>query len=89
MGYMEAAMDRQYEAWQEQEREWYDLTSQLAHDGWHYCKLDRMLTTSEQTEIHKWLREKYYGRHECFNDEFMFPTEKDANWFLLRWSDGN
>lgn len=86
MSYMEDAIQRQYEAWQEQEREWYDMTSQLAHDGWHYCKLNRQISTKECNEISAWLRANYYGRHECFHNEFMFPTEKDANWFLLRWA---
>jgi hypothetical protein len=86
MSYMEDQIQRQYEAWMEQEREWYDLTSQLAHDGWHHCKLNRQLNTEDYKEISRWLRTNYYGRHECFNDEFMFPTEQDANWFMLRWS---
>ena len=86
MSYIEAAMDRQYEAWQEQEREWYDMCNQLEHDGWHYVCIKRQLTHVEHTEINSWLKEHYYGRHECFNDEYLFPTEKDANWFLLRWS---
>ncbi len=86
MSYMEDAIQRQYEAWMEQEREWYDLTSQLAHDGWHYCRLNRRLSTEEYNEMTVWLRINYYGRHEYFNDEFVFPTEQDANWFMLRWS---
>jgi hypothetical protein len=86
MSYMESALERQYEAWMEQEREWYDMTNQLTGEGWHFCKLNRMPNSTEQSEMVKWLNEKYYGRYEWFNDEFMFPTEKDAAWFLLRWS---
>lgn len=85
MDYMAAAYDRQCEAWMEQEREWYDMCSQLEHDGWHYASLKGHIDTEKMHEICKWLKEHYYGRHEQFNDEFLFPTEKDANWFLLRW----
>lgn len=86
MSYMESAMERQYEAWQEQEREWYEMSNQLIGEGWHYCRLNRQLSTVEQSEMVKWLNEKYYGRYEWFNDEFMFATEQDAMWFMLRWS---
>lgn len=86
MSYMEDQIQRQYEAWMEQEREWYDLCEKLASEGWHRAKLNRQPSQSEINEMNEWLRKHYYGRYEYMNDEFMFPTEKDANWFLLRWS---
>lgn len=86
MSYMESAMERQYEAWMEQEREWYELSNQLMGEGWHYCRLHRMINSAEQSEMIKWLNERYYGRYEWFNDEFVFLTEQDAMWFLMRWS---
>jgi hypothetical protein len=83
---MEAAYERQMEAWMEQEREWYDMVDQLTGDGWHHGCLKRMPSQTEMTEIRKWLIEHYYGRHECHNDEVLLPTEKDLAWFMLRWS---
>lgn len=83
---MEDQIQRQYEYWMEQEREWYDLSNQLAGEGWHFVKLNRQPTQAEIIEMNKWLQEHFYSRYECMNDEFIFPTEKDAHWFLLRWA---
>jgi hypothetical protein len=86
MSYMEAAMERQYEAWMEQEREWYEISNQLIGEGWHHCSLNKALSQEELTEMNQWLNEKYYGRHERFNDEVVLPTEQDIMWFKLRFA---
>jgi hypothetical protein len=83
MDYMAAAYDRQCEAWMEQEREWYDLRDQLIHDGW--CSGTLARDQAGMAEVHQWLREHYYGRHECYNNEVLLPTERDLIWVMLRW----
>ena len=86
MSYMEDQIQRQYEAWMEQEREWYTMVDYLVREGWHHVRLDKALNQQELNEMNDWLKEHYYGRHESFNDEVLLPTEKDATWFLMRWS---
>lgn len=86
MSYMEDQLQRQYEAWMEQEREWYDMCNQLCHDGWHHASLNRHISTEEMTQLCAWLKEHFYGRHEQFNDEVLLPSEKDVTWFLLTWA---
>jgi len=86
MDYMSSAMDRQYEAWMEQEREWYETVEQFTQEGWHHGILDKVLNQPELNEIYKWLNENYFGQHEIYNNEVLLPTARDLNWFMLRWS---
>lgn len=83
MSYAESAMDRQYEAWMEQEREWYDHCVQMEHEGWHVVKF----RYEDHEAVYAWLLERY-GKADAyaFNDEALVKTEKDKTWFQIKWS---
>lgn len=79
---MENAIQRQYEAWAEQEREWYDTCNELiGNEGWVMVSLNDNLTN----ETYDWLRENCYGEYDAFHREVIFKDPKKATWFALRW----
>jgi hypothetical protein len=82
MSYTEDAYQRQFEAWQEQEREWYDLCCQLEHEGYIHVQFAR----AHERDVHDWLRARY-GEADayCFYDQAMVKTDKDALWVQLNW----
>ena len=86
MSYMESAWENQYEAWMHQEHEWYTTVDYLSSEGWSHGKLHKALSQEELNDVRDWLTIHYPGKHECYNDEVMLPTEKDVTWFLLRFS---
>ena len=85
MSYLEAAIERHYEAYMEQEREWWDLCDKMVWEGWVFGKLNKYLTREEQNEIYEWLSTHFPNRFEVHHDEVLLPTTEDLSLFLLKW----
>ena len=37
-------------------------------------------------QISEWNRANFRHRWEYYDEKFMFESEKDRNWFVMRWS---
>jgi hypothetical protein len=86
MSYTEDAYERQYEAWMEQERQWYDLIAEYLAHGWHHGKLHRHLDQSQRNDIVDWLVRRHQDQWQFYNDEVLLPTAQDLTWFLITWA---
>lgn len=75
-----------YEAWLDEEHEWYDISQGLLAQGWVHYDLDRPLDTQELEAMRAWLVKHYPGQHETHNDEVLLPTERDMTIFKLVWA---
>lgn len=86
MSYMEAAYERQYEYWMEQEREWYDNAYALVHcDGWTMVKI-KSIDTSQLVSVSDWCKENIKKSYDYHVDEFVFESAEEALLFSLRWA---
>jgi hypothetical protein len=79
---MAEAYERQFEAWQEQQREWRELCQVLEHQG--YILVNFALDHTPQ--VNDWLFARY-GPEEayCFCGQAMVKTTRDALWIQLNW----
>lgn len=60
-----------------------DLMEQL---GWYTVRVERDLT--DELELEQWLKQNIKNSFLGIpsSPRWMFEDEKDANWFILRWS---
>ena len=62
-------------------------TKRFVDYGYHSVSLSGNALENDWQEVHKWCEDQFGGRHYAWTGSvFWFETEKDANWFTLRWS---
>lgn len=82
MSYMETQIERQYEAWMEQQREWYDTCNELAgRDGWTYIELGNLVTG----DMVYWLTHNCHGEFDYFDHEVLIKDSEKATMFALKF----
>ena len=62
------------------------LWSMLKESGWHRVMISRFQDNLHAVDISIWLEEQCQGAYERNGRDFIFKNEKDATWFILRWS---
>jgi hypothetical protein len=62
------------------------LWGMLQGIGWTRFMLDRLQDNKHAVDITYWLKENCQGAYERNGRDFIFESEKDAAWFILRWS---
>ena len=61
------------------------LWSMLEDAGWTRAVLSKPVPPWQAAEIIMWVREHCKNAHEQNGRDFIFESQKDANWFKLRW----
>jgi hypothetical protein len=61
------------------------LWSMLECIGWTRVMLPRLIDNNHAIDITNWLEANCKNSFERSGRDFMFESEKDANWFKLRW----
>ena len=61
-------------------------TKRFVDYGYYSVSLSGNALENNWQEVHKWCEDQFGGRHYAWTGSvFWFETEKDANWFTLRW----
>ena len=61
-------------------------TKRFVDNGYYSVSLSGNALENNWQEVHKWCEDQFGGRHYAWTGSvFWFETEKDANWFTLRW----
>ena len=53
--------------------------------GWTRIMLTRLIDNNHAIDITHWLEDNCKGAYERNGRDFMFESQRDANWFRLRW----
>jgi hypothetical protein len=61
------------------------LWGMLQGIGWHRVMLPRFVDNAHAIDITYWLEEYIKNPFERSGRDFIFESQKDANWFILRW----
>jgi len=61
------------------------LWSMLQGMGWCRVMLPRLIDNNHAIDITYWLEENCKKAFERNGRDFLFESQKDANWFKLRW----
>jgi hypothetical protein len=61
------------------------LWSMLEDIGWHRVMLSRFTDNNHAIDITNWLDDNCKDAFERSGRDFIFESQKDANWFKLRW----
>jgi hypothetical protein len=61
------------------------LWSMLEDIGWHRVMLSRFTDNKHAVDIGYWLDDNCKDAFERSGADFIFESQKDANWFKLRW----
>jgi hypothetical protein len=61
------------------------LWSMLQGIGWHRVMLPRFVDNHHAIDITNWLEANCKNAYERSGRDFLFESQKDANWFKLRW----
>ena len=61
------------------------LWGMLEGIGWHRVMLPRYIDNNHAIDITYWLEETIKNPFERNGRDFIFESQKDANWFVLRW----
>jgi hypothetical protein len=62
-------------------------TKRFVDSGYYSVSLSVNAIENNWQEVHRWCEDQFGGRHYAWTGSvFWFETEKDANWFTLRWS---
>jgi hypothetical protein len=62
------------------------LWAMLLELGWTRVMIDRSQDNKHAVDITYWLSLNCQGAYERNGRDFIFENEKDASWFILRWS---
>ena len=61
------------------------LWGMLEGIGWTRVMLPRYIDNTHAVDITYWLEETIKNPFERSGKDFIFESQKDANWFVLRW----
>ena len=61
------------------------LWGMLEGIGWTRVMLPRYIDNNHAIDITYWLEETVKNPFERNGRDFIFESQKDANWFILRW----
>lgn len=61
------------------------LWGMLEGMGWHRVMLSRFTDNNHAIDITDWLEHNCKDAFERSGADFIFESQKDANWFKLRW----
>jgi len=61
------------------------LWGMLEGIGWTRVLLPRYIDNTHAIDITYWLEETIKNPFERSGRDFIFESQKDANWFVLRW----
>jgi hypothetical protein len=61
------------------------LWSMLEDIGWRRVMLSRFTDNNHAIDITDWLEHNCKDAFERSGADFIFESQKDANWFKLRW----
>jgi len=61
------------------------LWGMLEGIGWTRVMLPRLIDNTHAIDITYWLEETIKNPFERSGRDFIFESQKDANWFVLRW----
>jgi hypothetical protein len=61
------------------------LWGMLEGIGWTRVMLPRYIDNIHAIDITYWLEETIKNPFERSGKDFIFESQKDANWFVLRW----
>jgi len=61
------------------------LWGMLQGIGWTRVMLPRYIDNNHAIDITYWLEETVKNPFERNGRDFIFESQKDANWFILRW----
>jgi hypothetical protein len=61
------------------------LWGMLEGIGWTRVMLPRYIDNTHAIDITYWLEETIKNPFERSGRDFIFESQKDANWFVLRW----
>jgi hypothetical protein len=61
------------------------LWGMLEGIGWTRVMLSQFIDNSHAVDIGYWLEENCKNPFERSGRDFIFESQKDANWFMLRW----
>ena len=61
------------------------LWGMLEGIGWHRVMLPRFIDNNHAIDIGYWLIDNCKESFERSGADFIFESQKDANWFKLRW----
>jgi hypothetical protein len=61
------------------------LWGMLQGMGWTRVMLPNDTAMLNATLIKEWLSLNCKQAHERYRSDFLFESQKDANWFMLRW----
>lgn len=61
------------------------LWGMLEGIGWTRVMLPRYIDNTHAIDITYWLEETIKNPFERSGKDFIFESQKDANWFVLRW----
>ena len=53
----------------------------LQDSGWVRVKV----LNADVTEVEEWVEQNVKEYHSHYDDEWVFKSKQDANWFKLRW----
>jgi hypothetical protein len=53
--------------------------------GWTRVMLPRLIDNYHAIDITHWLEDNCKQSYERSGRDFLFESQKDANWFILRW----
>jgi hypothetical protein len=61
------------------------LWGMLQGIGWTRVMIPRLIDNAHAVDITYWLEENCKTPFERSGRDFIFESQKDANWFVLRW----
>jgi len=61
------------------------LWGMLEGIGWTRVMLPRLIDNNHAIDIRHWLESNCKFAFERSGRDFIFESEQDANWFILRW----
>ena len=61
------------------------LWGMLESIGWVRVMLPRLIDNNHAVDITHWLAINCENSFERSGRDFIFESQKDANWFMLRW----
>lgn len=61
------------------------LWSMLENVGWTRVMIPHLTDLKHAIDIREWLALNCKESFECSGRDFIFESQKDANWFKLRW----
>jgi hypothetical protein len=61
------------------------LWSMLENIGWYRVMIPYLTDNKHAIDIREWLALNCKEAFECSGRDFIFESQKDANWFKLRW----